>query len=61
MFAVHLVQASDLLAGQMGKHQSCHAGATDLVSVPLTVVSNKPVKGNYTKSVLSAYRINFLP
>lgn len=61
MFAVHLVQASGLLAGQMGKHQNCCAGAIGLVSVPLTVVSNKPLKGNYINSVLPTYGINFLP
>lgn len=61
MFAVYLVQASCLLAGQMGRHQSCHARAIALVSVPLTIVSNKPVKGNYMESVLPSYGINFLP
>lgn len=61
MFAVLLVQASGLLAVQTEKRQSCHAAAISPVSVLLTVVNNKRLKGKYMKSVLPTYGINFLP
>lgn len=49
------------LALRMEELENCHAGAVVPVSVLLTMVSNKHLKGRYAKSMLPISGTHFLP
>lgn len=49
------------LALRMEELENCHAGAVVPVSVLLTMVSNKHLKGRYAKSMFPISGTHFLP